>query len=305
MLTKRINNLTTLLRFRALPRASNILGPRRFGTNSIPVAITRRAGRNTFVFAIALTPFVLYSALHNGSAADSDLSELVEVYPGVRSFPTILGPPGLPLQTNYKLLGHGVRAVTFLSFKIYALGIYAAVDDLPLIPRTLSTEYLSSLDTEALDAPPKEKLYKAMQDHEKSRAVVNDLLDKGLRLVAKITPIRNTDFTHLKDGLIKSILNHPQARHEGDTLAKGLDELRAAFTRKGSVPKDDDLVLELQATGALQLYHRNAKTGETYTLGKVSEPLIGRYLFSQYLSGKAPLSKDTKESVARKIVSMI
>ncbi|AAS50695.1 ABL076Wp [Eremothecium gossypii ATCC 10895] len=304
MLNKRISNLATILRFIALPRARNIIAPQEYIANSVPVAITRRAARNTFVFSVALTPFVLYSAFHNDSA-ESDFPELVEVYPGVRPFPAVLGPPELPLQTNYKLLGHGVRAVTFLSFKVYALGIYAAVDDLPLIPRTLSAEYLSTLDTEKVDAPAKEQLYKAMQDHEKSRAVVNDLLGKGLRLVAKITPIRNTDFTHLKDGLVKSILNHPAARHEGETLANGLEELRAAFTRRGSVPKDDDLVLELQATGALQLYHRDAKTGQTTTLGKVTEPLIGRYLFSQYLSGKAPLSKDTKDSVTRKIISMV
>ncbi|RCK64464.1 Altered inheritance of mitochondria protein 18, mitochondrial [Candida viswanathii] len=73
---------------------------------------------------------------------------------------------------------------------------------------------------------------------EQSAEAVGKLLDNDVEFMARISPVRNTDFNHLKDGLIKSILAHPKSKELKEDLAPGLEQLRKAFTRKGSVPKN-------------------------------------------------------------------
>lgn len=245
------------------------------------------------------------SNLHNDQNVKENPWKSVTVDKGLDPFPTELKAPDYPLSTEYIMLGYGTRAVTFLSFKVYGLGIYAAVKDLDLIPKVLDSKFLS---TAFIDFDPskshKENLKVALEDPKTSRILINNLLDSGIRLVAKITPIRNTDFNHLKDGLVKSILGHPDSRKDEETLNIGLQQLREAFVRKGSVPKNSDLLIELQGNGDLQLYYFNKKTNGSEVLGKVSEPLIGKLLFSQYLSGPKPLSPNTRDSVVLKLVTM-
>ncbi|CDO92191.1 unnamed protein product [Kluyveromyces dobzhanskii CBS 2104] len=247
----------------------------------------------------------LTTTLQNDQNVKDDAWKTIPVDKSIDPFPTQLSPPEFPISTKYVMLGSGTRAVTFLSFKVYGLGIYTAVEDLGLIPKVLNSKYIS---TAFVDSDPtkshKENLKVALDDPEISRVLITDLLDGGIRLVAKITPIRNTDFNHLKDGLIKSILGHPDSKKDEERLGKGLQQLRDAFSRKGSVPKNNDLLLELQANGHLQLSYFDRKTGESNQLGHVEETLIGKLLFTQYLSGPKPLSPSTKESVVSKIVTL-
>lgn len=247
-----------------------------------------------------------FESLGNDSSSAEDFTKSVEVDKSVSPFSTVLGPPNYLVSTNYSLLGFGARAVTFLNFKVYALGIYVANEDLSLIPQILSSNYLSKafLDTDG-SRTHSQNVSIALKDPVKSRILVGNLIDGGVRMLAKITPIRNTDFNHLKEGLIKSILNHPDAKKNQELVSRGIQELKDAFTRKGSVPKNDDLLIELQVNGSLQLSYRSRKTNEVLMLGKIDEPLIGRLLFSQYLSGAKPLSPATRDSFITKVEALV
>ncbi|SCV01697.1 LAME_0G17920g1_1 [Lachancea meyersii CBS 8951] len=242
----------------------------------------------------------------NDANLKEDISASVEVDKAVSPFPTKLGPPEFPLTIPYTLLGFGVRSVTFVNFKVYGLGLYVANEDLPLISKIFSTNYLSLafVDTDN-SKDHSENVEQALQDPVKSRALIGSLIDGGVRMMAKITPIRNTDFNHLKEGLVKSILNHPDAKNNQEVVSRGIRELKDAFTRKGVVPKNDDLLIELQANGSLQLSYRSRKSSESILLGRVDEPMIGRLLFSQYLSGPKPLSGAARESFVSKIKTLV
>lgn len=247
-----------------------------------------------------------WKVLENDSNLKDEPASSINVDKSVSPFPTILAPPEYPLTTNYALLGYGTRSVTFINFKVYALGIYVAQDDLKLIPKILSTNFLSTafIDTDNTRSHA-ENVEAALKDDQKSRVLVSNLIDAGVRMVAKITPIRNTDFNHLKEGLIKSILKHPDAKKDQEKLSRGLQELKDAFIRKGSVPKNDDLLLELQANGSLQMYYWSRKSKKMIELGRVDEPFIGKLLFSEYLSGPKPLSKGTRDTFVSKISKMV
>ncbi|SCU92455.1 LAFA_0F10660g1_1 [Lachancea sp. 'fantastica'] len=235
-----------------------------------------------------------------------DNRESVMVDKSVAPFLTELGPPDFPLTTAYTLLGFGTRSVTFVNFKVYALGLYVAKQDLSLISQILSTNYLSQafVDTDASKSHS-ENIELALRDPVKSRTLIGNLIDGGVRMTAKITPIRNTDFNHLKEGLVKSILNHPDAKSNQEVVSRGIQQLKDAFIRKGSVPKNDDLLVELQVNGSLQLSYRSRKSEEQVMLGRVDEPLIGRLLFSQYLSGPKPLSSTARDSFVAKVKTLV
>lgn len=244
--------------------------------------------------------------LHNDANILDDGETSVNVDGAVSPFPVKLGPPKLPLSTEYSLLGYGFRSVTFISFKVYALGIYIADQDRHLVPDVLDSKFLSTafIDTDASKSH-KENVKQALDDPEKSTLLVGNLLDSGVRMAAKLTPIRNTDFNHLRDGFIRTILNHPEAKNNQETLSAGLEELKQAFSEKGRVAKDDDLVVELQANGGLQFFYFNRKKDQVTTMGHVNEPLVGKLLFSQYMSGPKPLSPSAKESVASHLAAMV
>jgi len=210
-------------------------------------------------------------------------------------------PLQLSLSTNYQLLAQGTRAVTFLRFKVYALGIYVANEDVHKIPTVLDSKFLSSafIDTDSTKSH-KENVSVALKDKEKSKILISNLLDSNIRLAARICPIRNTDFNHLRDGLVKSIL---AAGIKDEGLAEGLQQLREAFGRKGSVPKNDNLYIERFSNGQLQLSYENKKTGELTKLGDVKNPIVSKVLFLQYLSGG--LSGDTRENAIERITQLV
>lgn len=311
-----MNSTNTLLKFSLRNAPRLVISPlsqrsvKRFSSKAGKIPHTSWSTKSKCVLAgcLALSSFAAlnYQSINNDQNIKDDAENSVRVDKSVSPFPTKLAPPEFPLTTSYTLLGYGTRSVTFVGFKVYALGIYSADLDLQLIPTVLDSKFLSTafIDTDP-SKPHSENVQTALNDPIKSRILIGNLLDSGIRMVAKITPIRNTDFNHLKDGLVKSIMGHPDANANQECLSKGLKELKEAFTRKGSVPKDDDLIIELQANSGLQLYYYNRKKNDFVSLGQVSEPIIGKFLFSQYLSGPKPLSPNTKESVASKITTLV
>lgn len=208
-------------------------------------------------------------------------------------------PTSIKLTTAYDILGYGTRSVTFLSFRVYALGLYVATEDLSKIPTVLDSKFLSEtfIDTDATK-PHRENVLNALKDVNKSKILISNLLDSNIRLVARITPVRNTDFNHLKDGLIKSII---ASKIKDETLEQGLNELRDAFTRRGSVNKNHNLILERQEDGSLQLYYEDTSKKSLSELGKVKSPIVSKLLFLQYLSGGlSPSARDTSiENISR------
>ena len=262
------------------------------------------------IIGIAAIAAIVGTSLKDIVFNDEDLADdalnSVTIDSSISPFPNNIDPKSYQVETNYSLLGFGMRAVTFLKFKIYALGIYISEDDKHLISEIFSTKYLSTtfIDTYSTNNH-KENFYEALNDPKKSLILIGNLLDSGIRMLAKVTPVRNTDFNHLRDGITITVMNHPDAAGKSEELKNGLNQLKDALSNKGSVSKNDDLLIELQSSGTLRFTHHNRKKDKFVLLGTVSDPIIGKFLFGQYIGGPRPLSQATKESVTTKLVSMV
>lgn len=227
-------------------------------------------------------------ALDASLAFPSDTT--VSVDSSISPFPTSLSPEVNPNLTQlFSLLGHGLRYVTFLKFKVYGIGVYIASADINKA-RAVIQDAVKSLP-------------ECLSDPEGSTAVVQKLLDAKVQFAVRICPVRNTDYSHLKDGLIKSTLAHPLSKQHRDAVGEGLDELRKVFLgRKGSVPKNHLLYLEVLKDGSLLVSYENPKEATVVPMGTVKEPLVGQILMLQYLSGRKPLSEELRASCRDKMV---
>lgn len=271
---------------------------RHFSTKSqISLNSNRAVGFTAASLGLLTVALAISVSAINNSPIDLDVakpdalspSDSVSVDSSIDPFATFLPQAAQSnLHTDFKLLGYGMRAVTFLGINVYGIGIYLANADVTKVKKTLTSEASDDSVSAALSKP------------EASTELIGKLLDDHVRFAARICPVRNTDFTHLKDGLIKSILAHPMSKSGSpvrDQVGKGLEQLREVFQgHKGSVPKNHVLWLEILQDGKLSISYQNTKDHTLKTLGQVNEPLVGKVLFLQYMSGSKPLSEPLRKS---------
>jgi hypothetical protein len=230
-----------------------------------------------------------------------EIAESVAVDSSISPFPiTIRQSEQKNLHHDYQMLGHGVRAVTFLGFKVYGIGMYISQADVAKVRSVLKDDkFLAQFGTE------NHTLEELLHHGEYSSEIVEKLLDSGVQFMVRLSPVRNTDFGHLKDGLIKTILAHGRSKEQRETVGKGLEELRTVFGgHKGSVPKDHLMYLEILKGGEMGVSYENTKTHKITEMGKVTEPLVSKLLFLQYLSGKKPLSESLRKTSVEGLIRL-
>lgn len=210
----------------------------------------------------------------------------VNVDSAIDPFPRVIIPT---TQSNvkeaYQLLGYGVRSVTFIGFKVYGIAIYTASKDSAKIKAVLG-QY------EQKEQKPIKEL---LNDAEKSVEIVEKLIDNDVKFLIRILPVRNTDFGHLRDGFVKSILANKLTQNSKEIVNQGLEELRGVFLGfKGSVPKNHILWLEYNKT--LSLAYENTKLHKIKPMGVVDNAIVGKILVLAYLSGNKSLSEPLRRS---------
>ena len=235
-------------------------------------------------------PALSASLFLSGSLIVNDVStrslEGVDVDSAIDPFQTSFSSEELPfLKTDHKLIASGVRSVTFLRFKVYGVGIYISAKDEPKLVRIIQ-EFLKEHSVTSLNS--------LLADKQISQQVV-DKISLQVPYAVRITPIRNTDFGHMKDGLTKSILANPMAKLHREEISKAVEQLRNVFKGfKGLVPKNKTMWV-VSDTKSMTLYNTIKDIQE---MGEIQEPLILRVLLVSYLSNLQPLSESLRQNFA-------
>ncbi|KAK6205679.1 altered inheritance of mitochondria protein 18, mitochondrial [Scheffersomyces amazonensis] len=264
-----------------------------FASSSSRTSITTLMLKNPWAVGLMLAGGIIGSAMTSSTQIKLDQvkegvlkpEESVDVDSAIDPFPLkISGIDASHLHSSYKLLGHGVRSVTFVGFKVYGVGMYVAENDIAKIKNIL--QRFGSDD-----------LNKSLLDEKDSVNIIDQVIQSKAQLLVRLSPVRNTDFNHLKDGITKSILAHPLAKQEREKIGTGLEQLKQVFqTRRGTVPKNHLLYLEVLKDGRLSISYEDPTKHNVIEMGVVEEPLISRTLMLQYLSGKKPLSDSLRKS---------
>lgn len=283
----------------------------RYSTTAGNASVNKKGSKVAPVLtALALASIFVKKWYEDSKIKKADATSVM-VDPAISAFPKRMGPPQWPLATQYDLLGKGVRCVSSITFKAYGLGIYMAAEDKHLVAEVLDSKFLSQafIDNAVPSLPAKthqENLRAALNDPAKAPVLINNLLDGGIRLMAKNTPIKAGSFKLLMDGTRKSILKNPDSQtQDKERLEAGFQELHNCFRSvKGLVARDDDFFIELNKDCSLCLSYYTKKRDEFVILGTVKEPLIGKLLFAHYLAGVDPPSLEVKQEVADALVSL-
>lgn len=202
-------------------------------------------------------------------------------------------PAELKLDSgDFVCLGTGVRKVTFLSFHVYAIGIYIGKEDIPVMQKILASQQ----DPHAL-------LYDST---EKGAELMDELLRK-CRFALLITPTRKVDLGHLRDGFVRTVTQHPLFRElsKNESVNEGLGQLRHAFSRKLWVNSDSQFFFDRDTTGDMKITFRKDSTSDIAPLGEVTDLQVSRLFLLRYLSGKKPNSPTALESARSGILSLL
>ena len=184
-------------------------------------------------------------ASHGRLVTESKSSMDLPVY--IKTDSTMVSPDGVQLR----LVGMGVRTVTFLGVYVYVAALYVE---------------------EKAIAAAKPAWATGGQDLETQ---VRSWIEEGTACAVRVMPVRSTDFSHLRDGLLRTVQTRAKdARLPGttytldeaseDSVSQNVQDLKKLFPRsKVSRGQTLDLVVEKAQSGSyvLTLQHNGCTLG--------------------------------------------
>ncbi|WFD20561.1 hypothetical protein MCAP1_002808 [Malassezia caprae] len=233
---------------------------------------------------VALYPrAVALEAPHSRLVTETKSSMELPVY--ITTDATKVSPDGVQLR----LVGMGVRTVTFLGVYVYVAALYV---DEKAVAAAKPAWAAGNLDLEAQ---------------------VRSWIEEGTACAVRVMPVRSTDFSHLRDGLLRTVQTRakdarvPGAAYTLDEageagVSRDVQELKKLFPRcKVTRGQTLDLVVEKTPSGSyiLTLQHNGN------TLGHVeSDPVPSRAftvptgLLLAYMGERPDISAALRASVA-------
>ena len=221
---------------------------------------------------------------------------------------TAENPGNIGNQEQYTLLGLGIRTVSFLSIQVYVVGLYIRTQDISALQEKLIHSVNPTAST--LIPSEKEELKKSLLDPEKSKEIWAELLNvPGLKTAWRISPTRNTDFAHLRDGWVtgintrtreaKQIAPSEPSRYESEEFGNSVRNFKGLFAG-GKAPKGSVMILARDRQGVMDIMFQakpDSKGKEVQHLGTVADERIGRLIWLGYLAGQKVSSEAARQGI--------
>jgi hypothetical protein len=209
--------------------------------------------------------------------------------------------------TEFTLVGLGTRTVTFLGFEVYVVGFYVATQDVEKLQRYL-VKKINPLATTLIPSE-KEDLRKALQDATEGEETWNLILkDAGCRSAFRIIPVRDTDFPHMRDGLVRAV----QARsarnpdYNDEAFGEAMKHFKVLFQR-GQVAKKNELLFVRDAAGKMTITYNDSTRKEPVktVLGTVDDERLSRLLWLNYLAGNKVASEEARKNIINGVMEFV
>jgi Chalcone isomerase like len=208
-------------------------------------------------------------------------------------------------DTEYQLLGLGIRTVSILSIQVYVVGLYVAVPDIAALQERL----IRTIDPVATTLVPgeKDKLKQLLMDPAQGEEVWTKILrDGGIRTAFRIVPTRNTDFMHMRDGFVRGITARSahfasdlqDQTFQDESFGQSMNDFKSVFgggSRK-RIPYGETLYLTRDAKGKFGAFSEDKKGVRLY-MGEVPDERVSRLLWLNYLAGKSVSSEEARKNV--------
>ncbi|PYH41479.1 chalcone isomerase domain-containing protein [Aspergillus saccharolyticus JOP 1030-1] len=278
----------------------------------------------------------------------------VPFFPATIRLPKLLDSPAIPLQANdeiqlststekpadeeeYQLLGLGIRTVSFLRIQVYVVGMYVAKSDISELQRRLVrtavnppsvpsgaagetaeviTNPVGATSATSLVSTERDRLRQLLLDSSEQGDLVWDaiLREGGLRTAFRIVPVRNTDFTHMRDAFVRGITaraqkyNAVRQEYVDEAFGAAVKTFKALFGggNTKNVPKGNTVLLVRNSRGQLDaLFQTEVPDKPARYMGRVADERVSRLVWMNYLAGKNVSSEAARESVVDGIMAVV
>ncbi|KAL9637276.1 MAG: hypothetical protein Q9164_002289 [Protoblastenia rupestris] len=224
-------------------------------------------------------------------------------------------------EEEYQLLGLGVRKVSLFGIEVYVVGLYVAKGDVSKLQEELVRTSVGG-GASTLVQGEKEDLRKTLLDGKGSERVWGEVLKLGgVRSAVRIVPVKNTNFSHLRDGWIRGIdaRGKGQEFDDDEVFKTSVAEFKAMMGGKGSVGKGRVLLLGRGGDGALRAWVEEdaavalqgtqgplVSRGDRMSfLGGVRDERVSRLVWMGYISGDSPASEQARKSVVEGVIDIV
>ncbi|RAL09929.1 Six-hairpin glycosidase [Aspergillus homomorphus CBS 101889] len=245
-------------------------------------------------------------------------------------------------EEEYQLLGLGIRTVSFLKIQVYVVGMYVAKSDISELQRRLVqtavnppavqpstpsdaaagesgrgviTNAVGATAATSLVSTERDRLRQLLLDSSEQGDAVWDaiLREGGLRTAFRIVPVRNTDFTHMRDAFVRGIsaraqkYNPLRGEYADEAFGAAVKTFKALFGggQTKNVPKGHTVLLVRNARGQLDALFQTEAGKPTRYMGRVADERVSRLVWMNYLAGKNVSSEPARESVVDGIMAVV
>ncbi|KOS22441.1 Altered inheritance of mitochondria protein 18 [Escovopsis weberi] len=205
--------------------------------------------------------------------------------------------------SEFTLVGLGMRTVTFIGIQVYLVGFYVATQDIAQLQHYLVKKVNQGATT--LIPSEKDALRKALLDPAEGEETWDSILkESGCRTLFRITPVRDTDFHHLRDGFVRAIAARSQGNRgcNDEAFGSAMKDFKTLFAR-GQVPKKREMLLCRDDQGVLSVMYGDDKKREV--LGTVSDERVGRLLWLNYLAGNKVASEAARQNIIEGVMEFV
>ena len=217
-------------------------------------------------------------------------------------------PGNIYNQEEYTLIGCGIRTVMWI--QVYVVGLYIRTKDISTLQEKL-IKYVNPIASTLVPAE-KEDLRKKLLDPAESREIWDQLLQvPGAKTAWRVSPTRNTDFGHLRDGFVTGITKRTQearqlakgeeTEYDAEDFGQSIQAFKGVFSG-GKAPKGSVLLMCRDRAGALEVLFQAKPDGsgnekQIEKLGSVQDERITKLIWLNYLAGEKVSSEATRKGV--------
>lgn len=210
--------------------------------------------------------------------------------------------------TEYTLVGLGMRTVTFIGIQVYLVGLYVATQDIAKLQHYL----VKKINPVATTLIPSEKddMRKRLRDPKEGEEMWDGILkEAGCRTAFRISPVRDTDFHHLRDGFVRAITGRAQRdkAYNDEAFGLAMKDFKALFNR-GSVPKKQEMLLCRGQTGELAVTYGGEGEGgkmKRDVMGTIKDERLSRLLWLNYLAGNKVASDEARTNIIEGVMEFV
>lgn len=222
-------------------------------------------------------------------------------------------PGNIDNQEEYTLVGLGIRTVMWI--QVYVIGLYVRTKDISTLQQRLIHRVNPLAST--LVPAEKEDLKKKLLDPAESKEIWTELLEvPGVKTAWRLSPTRNTDFGHLRDGFVTGINKRTQdsrkllpgveSEFDAEDFGASIQAFKSIF-KGGKAPKASVLLLLRDQLGALEVWYQQKLDGsgserELDRMGFVPDERISRLIWLNYLGGDKVSSEAARKGVVDGLV---